>query len=138
MSPHILADRFFGCLLDGHVVPGRSEHARVIGVALDRHVDKGITASFFSTPSSLSVAKALRIIVNTGLDGGRQVIGRYFVYLDAVVPLSTTGKSRMGRICSRHFGGGEIPIITPVRMSVLSLRMATAPPTSLKQPIFLP
>jgi len=34
LSPHILADLFFGCLSDGQVVPGKSEHASVIGMAL--------------------------------------------------------------------------------------------------------
>ena len=34
LSPHILADLFFDCLLDGQVVPGKSEHASSIGMAL--------------------------------------------------------------------------------------------------------
>ena len=34
LSPHILADLFFGCLLDGEVIPGKSEHAISIGMAL--------------------------------------------------------------------------------------------------------
>ena len=34
ISPHILADLFFDCLLDGQVIPDRSEHATSIGMAL--------------------------------------------------------------------------------------------------------
>ena len=34
LSPHILADLFFDCLLDGRVIPSRSEHASSIGMAL--------------------------------------------------------------------------------------------------------
>ena len=34
LSPHTLADLFFDCLLDGRVVPGKSEHASSIGMAL--------------------------------------------------------------------------------------------------------
>jgi len=34
LSPHILADQFFGCMLDGQVVPGKSEYASSIGMAL--------------------------------------------------------------------------------------------------------
>ena len=34
LSPHILADLFFDCLLDGRVVPGKEEHAISIGMAL--------------------------------------------------------------------------------------------------------
>ena len=34
LSPHILADLFFDCLLDGGVIPGKSEHAGSIGMAL--------------------------------------------------------------------------------------------------------
>ena len=34
MSPQILAELFFDCLLDGQVVPGKSEHASSIGMAL--------------------------------------------------------------------------------------------------------
>ena len=34
LSPRILVDLFFDCLLDGRVVPGNSEHASSIGMAL--------------------------------------------------------------------------------------------------------
>ena len=34
LSPHILADHFFDCLLDGRVIPGKSGHASSIGMAL--------------------------------------------------------------------------------------------------------
>jgi uncharacterized membrane protein YczE len=34
LSPHVLADLFFDCLLDGRVIPGKSEHASSIGMAL--------------------------------------------------------------------------------------------------------
>ena len=34
LSPHILADQFYGCMLDGQVVPGKLEHASSIGMAL--------------------------------------------------------------------------------------------------------
>ena len=34
LSPHILADLFFGCVLDGQVVPGKSEYASSVGMAL--------------------------------------------------------------------------------------------------------
>jgi len=34
LSPHILADLFFDCLLDGRVIPGKEEHAASIGMAL--------------------------------------------------------------------------------------------------------
>jgi len=34
LSPHILADLFFDCLLDGEAAPGKSEHATSIGMAL--------------------------------------------------------------------------------------------------------
>ena len=34
LSPHILAALFFDCFLDGRVVPGKSEHASSIGMAL--------------------------------------------------------------------------------------------------------
>ena len=34
LSPHILADLFFDCLSDRRVVPGKSEHASSIGMAL--------------------------------------------------------------------------------------------------------
>ena len=34
LSPHILADLFFDCLLDGLVVPDKAEHASSIGMAL--------------------------------------------------------------------------------------------------------
>jgi len=34
LSPHILADHFLDCLLDGRVIPGKSEHASSIGMAL--------------------------------------------------------------------------------------------------------
>jgi len=34
LSPHILAELFFDCLSDGKVVPGKSEHASSIGMAL--------------------------------------------------------------------------------------------------------
>ena len=34
LSPCILADLFFDCMLDGQVVPGKSEHASSIGMAL--------------------------------------------------------------------------------------------------------
>ena len=34
LSPHTLADLFFDCLLDGRIIPGRSEHAISIGMAL--------------------------------------------------------------------------------------------------------
>ena len=34
LSPHILADLFFDCLVDGRVIPGKSEHASSIGMAL--------------------------------------------------------------------------------------------------------
>jgi len=34
LSPHILAELFFDCLLDGKLVPGKLEHASSIGMAL--------------------------------------------------------------------------------------------------------
>ena len=34
LSPHILADHFLDCLLDGRVIPGKSGHASSIGMAL--------------------------------------------------------------------------------------------------------
>jgi len=34
LSPSILADLFFDCLLDGRVIPGKEEHASSIGMAL--------------------------------------------------------------------------------------------------------
>ena len=34
LSPHILADLFFDCLLDGRPIPGKLEHASSIGMAL--------------------------------------------------------------------------------------------------------
>jgi len=34
LSPHILADLLFGCLLDGQVIPDKLEHASSIGMAL--------------------------------------------------------------------------------------------------------
>ena len=34
LSPHVLADLFFDCLLDGRVIPRKSEHASSIGMAL--------------------------------------------------------------------------------------------------------
>jgi len=34
LSPHVLADLFFDCFLDGRVVPGKLEHASSIGMAL--------------------------------------------------------------------------------------------------------
>ena len=34
LSPHILMDLFFDCLLDGQAIPGQSEHASSIGMAL--------------------------------------------------------------------------------------------------------
>ena len=34
LSPHILAELFFDCLLDGRVIPGEVEHASSIGMAL--------------------------------------------------------------------------------------------------------
>jgi len=34
LSPHILVDLFFGCLVDGRVIPGKEEHAISIGMAL--------------------------------------------------------------------------------------------------------
>jgi hypothetical protein len=34
LSPHVLADLFFDCLLDGRPIPGKSEHASLIGMAL--------------------------------------------------------------------------------------------------------
>ena len=34
LSPHILADLFFDCLLDGWVIPGKEEHGSSIGMAL--------------------------------------------------------------------------------------------------------
>jgi len=34
LSPHILADLFFDCLLDGWVIPGKEDHASSIGMAL--------------------------------------------------------------------------------------------------------
>jgi len=34
LSPHVLANLFFDCMLDGRVVPGKSEHATLIGMAL--------------------------------------------------------------------------------------------------------
>jgi len=34
LSPHVLADLFFDCLLDGWVIPGKEEHASSIGMAL--------------------------------------------------------------------------------------------------------
>ena len=34
VSPHILADLFFDCLSDGQVIPGKSEHATAIGMAV--------------------------------------------------------------------------------------------------------
>jgi len=34
LSPHILADLFFDCLLDGGAIPGKEEHAISIGMAL--------------------------------------------------------------------------------------------------------
>jgi len=34
LSPHVLADLLFGCLLDGRPIPGKSEHASSVGMAL--------------------------------------------------------------------------------------------------------
>ena len=34
LSPHILVDLFFACVLDGKVIPGQEEHAASIGMAL--------------------------------------------------------------------------------------------------------
>jgi hypothetical protein len=34
LSPYVLADLFFDCLLDGRVIPGKEEHAGSIGMAL--------------------------------------------------------------------------------------------------------
>ncbi|KAF9781606.1 hypothetical protein BJ322DRAFT_232845 [Thelephora terrestris] len=34
VSPHVLADLFFGCTLNGQVIPGKSEQASAIGMAL--------------------------------------------------------------------------------------------------------
>ena len=34
LSPHVLADLFFDCLLDGRVITGKSEHASSVGMAL--------------------------------------------------------------------------------------------------------
>jgi len=34
LSPHVLTDLFFDCLLDGWVIPGELEHASLIGMAL--------------------------------------------------------------------------------------------------------
>jgi len=44
LSPHVLADLFFDCLLDGRVVPGKSEHASSIGMALASVLSGQLTA----------------------------------------------------------------------------------------------
>ena len=88
VSPHTLADRFFDCLWDGQVVPGRSENASAIGMALasvlstclvlepeDRllrelcwRIREGIAGVSSSDPAYLLVTDVLGIITNTVIE----------------------------------------------------------------------
>ena len=44
VSPHVLANLFFDCLLNGRVIPGKSEHASAIGMALASVLSARLTA----------------------------------------------------------------------------------------------
>ena len=122
VSPHILADRFFDCLLDGRVIPGRSEHARAIGMALAsvlsaslipqsknfaleelcRRVHNSATESFSSTSSCFLIMKVLGIITNTAPDEGSKRM-RGTSSLDSDIRLSTADKLWMGRMMLQTF-----------------------------------
>ena len=85
ISPHILANLFFDCLLDGQVIPDKSEHATSIGMALVsvlsihlsvetegeglRELCERITANVrsgsASEPMSESVVAILKFVVQT-------------------------------------------------------------------------
>ena len=85
LSPHILADLFFDCLLDGRVVPGKSEHASSIGMALAsvlsarltietedkglvglcKRIDNGVEWVSSSEPTFMLVVATLRFVADT-------------------------------------------------------------------------
>ena len=85
LSPHVLAELFFDCLLDGEVIPGKSEHASSIGLALAsvlsvylctdpenqalrelcERIDDQVDWELSSGPTLMSVTAILRFIATT-------------------------------------------------------------------------
>ena len=94
VSPHVLADLFFDCLLNGQVISGKSEHASAIGmglasvistrlvtepenqelVGLCGRVRARIALPSPSDPTSLLVTNVLRIVVERVLFGRRRLV----------------------------------------------------------------
>ena len=84
LSPHILADLLFDCLLDRRLIPGRSEHASSIGMALasvlsiqlnvepeDKglkelcgHIISNVGWAFSSEPLFMLVVAVLRLVAS--------------------------------------------------------------------------
>ena len=90
LSPHILADLFFDCLLDRQVIPGRLEHASSIGMAL---------ASVLSVHLSMEPQnQALREFCKRISDNVTQVSRSEptFSLVVAVLDFTTTSHPRFG------------------------------------------
>jgi len=97
VSPHVLADLFFDCLLDGCPMPGKSEHAGSIGMALASVLstrlslepgDEGlrglcgrilsdVRCELSSGPVFLPVVTVLRLVARVPTPNG-QLMGREF------------------------------------------------------------
>jgi len=80
LSPHVLADLFFDCLLDGQVIPGKSEHASSIGMAL---------ASVLS----------IHLSMEPGDEGLHGLCGRIHNYIEWA-PSILTGRGRSQICCA--------------------------------------
>ena len=118
ISPHILASLFFDCLLDGQVIPDKSEHATSIGMALSsvlsihlsmepedeglkgicRRITSGVRSDPMSEPILESVLIALRFVAQTPSPVSDGHILRTLDYSDIPKHLSTTHKLWLSRV----------------------------------------
>jgi len=113
LSPHTLMDLFLDCLMDGHVVPGKLEHASSIGMALssllgvrliiepESHVLIELCERILSVrvpspePRFMLVIDILRFVADTA---GRPTLGRWELLEDVPDHLSITEKLWLSRV----------------------------------------
>ena len=118
ISPHILASLFFDCLLDGQVIPDKSEHATSIGMALVsvlsihlsmepdgeglKELCERITSDIQSNPSSGSmlelVIRTLKFVVQTPYPTSNGHIPDSLFNYGIYQHLSTTHKLWLSRV----------------------------------------
>ena len=70
LSPHILADLFFDCLLDGQVIPGKAEYASSIGMALS----SVLSIHLITEPENLALRKLCERILGVWISSPKPTL----------------------------------------------------------------